>query len=97
MILLGRDDEKEFIAIEERLRWCAEERWKDFWRPVRESNPCRRRESEENHCNPMELRGMDSTLPHFEGLTGTPMGPLMDALRMGPGYTPNIQENAPRT
>jgi hypothetical protein len=44
MILLGRDGEKEFIAIKERLRWCAEERWKDNWRPVRESNPCRRRE-----------------------------------------------------
>ena len=35
------------------------------WRPVRESNPCRRREREENHCNSTELSGMDSTLPHF--------------------------------
>ncbi len=37
----------------------------EFWRPVRESNPCRR-ESEATYCNSMELRGMDSTLPHFK-------------------------------
>jgi hypothetical protein len=37
-----------------------------IWRPVRESNPCRRRERDANHCNSMELRGMDSTLPHLK-------------------------------
>ena len=41
---------------------------KEFWRPVRESNPCRRREREENHCNSRKLGGLDSTLPHFEDL-----------------------------
>ena len=41
-----------------------------FWRPVRESNPCRRREREATYCNSRELSGMDSTLPHFEGLNG---------------------------
>src|SRR5207253_1857631 len=30
-------------------------------------------------CNSMEPRGMDSTLPHLQGLTGTLIGPLMDA------------------
>jgi hypothetical protein len=34
------------------------------WRPVRESNPCRRREREVNHYNSRKLSGMDSTLPH---------------------------------
>ncbi len=66
MILRGRDDEKEFIVIEERLRWCAEERWKEYWRPVRDSNSCYRREREATYCNSTELRGMDSTLPHFK-------------------------------
>ena len=36
------------------------------WRPVRESNPCRRREREGTYGNSMELRGMDSTLPHLK-------------------------------
>jgi len=34
-----------------------------IWRPVRESNPCRRREREGNHWNSRKLCGMDSTLP----------------------------------
>jgi len=38
----------------------------EFWRPVRELNPCYRREREENHCNSRKLRGMDSTLPHLK-------------------------------
>jgi hypothetical protein len=37
-----------------------------FWRPVRESNPCRRREREGTYGNSMELSGMDSTLPHLK-------------------------------
>ncbi len=36
------------------------------WRPVRDSNPCCRREREAIHCNSMKLRGMDRTLPHLE-------------------------------
>ncbi|MDX6528794.1 MAG: hypothetical protein QOH41_1084 [Blastocatellia bacterium] len=36
------------------------------WRPVRESNPCRRREREATYCNSTELSGMDSTLPQFK-------------------------------
>jgi len=36
------------------------------WRPVRESNPCRRREREGNHCNSKELRDMETTLPPLE-------------------------------
>jgi hypothetical protein len=36
------------------------------WRPVRESNPCRRREREATYGNSKELSGMDSTLPHLE-------------------------------
>ena len=43
-----------------------------------ESNPCRRREREATYGNSTELRGMDSTLPHFNGLTGTLIGLLMD-------------------
>ncbi len=35
------------------------------WRPVRESNPCRRREREENYCNSRKPCGMDSTLLHL--------------------------------
>jgi hypothetical protein len=35
------------------------------WRPVRESNPCRRREREATFCNSMELR-MDGTLPRLK-------------------------------
>jgi len=38
----------------------------EFWRPVRELNPCYRREREATYCNSMELRGMDTTLPHFK-------------------------------
>ena len=38
----------------------------NFWRPVRESNPCRRREREGTYCNSTELSGMDSTLPHLK-------------------------------
>jgi hypothetical protein len=34
------------------------------WRPVRESNPCRRREREANYCNSRKLSGMGSTLQH---------------------------------
>ena len=49
------------------------------WRPVRESNPCRRRERETINCNSKELRGMDSTLPQFKELTGTLNGRLTDA------------------
>ena len=37
-----------------------------IWRPVRESNPCRRREREAAYCNSMELGGMDGTLPHLK-------------------------------
>ena len=36
------------------------------WRPVRESNPCRRREREATYGNSRELGGMGSTLPHSE-------------------------------
>jgi hypothetical protein len=36
------------------------------WRPVRESNPCRRRDREATYCNSTELSGMDSTLPHLK-------------------------------
>jgi hypothetical protein len=36
------------------------------WRPVRESNPCRRREREGTYCISKELSGMDSTLPHLK-------------------------------
>jgi hypothetical protein len=36
------------------------------WRPVQESNPCRRREREATYGNSIELRGMDSTLPHLK-------------------------------
>jgi hypothetical protein len=36
------------------------------WRPVRESNPCRRREREATYGNSKELSGMDSTLPHLK-------------------------------
>jgi hypothetical protein len=38
----------------------------NFNQPVRESNPCRRRERDANHCNSMKLRGMDSSLPHLK-------------------------------
>src|SRR3989442_9645138 len=38
----------------------------EYWRPVRESNPCRRREREASYCNSAELRGMASTLPHLK-------------------------------
>ena len=38
----------------------------EYWRPVRESNPCRRREREATYCNSTELSGMDSTLPHLK-------------------------------
>ena len=37
-----------------------------YWRPVRESNPCRRREREATYCHSTELSGMDSTLPHLK-------------------------------
>src|SRR6266704_933416 len=37
-----------------------------IWRPVRESNPCRRREREATYGNSTELRGMDSTLSHLK-------------------------------
>src|SRR5258705_11049986 len=37
-----------------------------FWRPVRELNPCYRREREATYCNSTELSGMDSTLPHLK-------------------------------
>ena len=33
-----------------------------FWRPVRESNPCRRREREAIYRNSTETCGMDSTV-----------------------------------
>src|SRR6266550_2278784 len=39
---------------------------REIWRPVRESNPCRRREREATCCNSKELSGMDSTLPHLK-------------------------------
>ena len=35
------------------------------WRPVRESNPCRRREREATYGNSRKLCGMDSTLQHL--------------------------------
>ncbi len=35
------------------------------WRPVRESNPCRRREREAINGNSRKLRGMGSSLPHL--------------------------------
>ena len=38
----------------------------EFRRLVQESNPCRRREREATYCSSKELRGMDSTLPHFK-------------------------------
>ena len=38
----------------------------EFWRPVQESNPCRRRKREATYCSSKELRGMDSTLPHLQ-------------------------------
>src|SRR5256885_16336144 len=50
-----------------------------IWRPVRESNPCRRREREATYCNSMELSGMNSTQEHFKGLTGTVIGSALDA------------------
>ena len=53
---------------------------RNCWRPVRESNPCRRREREATCCNSMSLSGMDSTLPHLEGLRGIDIGRLMDVL-----------------
>ena len=34
---------------------------------------------EENHCNSMELGGMDSTLPHLKDFGGTLIGLLMDS------------------
>jgi hypothetical protein len=51
--------------------WTAAERaesskFSRIWRPVRESNPCRRREREATYGNSKELSGMDSTRPHFE-------------------------------
>jgi len=38
------------------------------WRPVRESNPCRRREREAIYGNSKELSGMDSTLKYSKEL-----------------------------
>jgi len=49
------------------------------WRPVRESNPCRRREREATYCNSMELSGMDSTLPHLKDSRESLIGLLMEA------------------
>ena len=37
-----------------------------FWRPVRESNPCRRREREATYCNSTEPSGIYSTLQHLK-------------------------------
>jgi len=45
------------------------------WRPVWESNPCRRHEREATCCNSMELSGVDSTLQHLEDSRGR----LLDA------------------
>ena len=56
---------------------------KQNWRPVRESNPCRRREREATYSNSTELSGMDSTL---QGLTGTLIERLMDARRVESGF-----------
>ncbi|MDX6383343.1 MAG: hypothetical protein QOK48_916 [Blastocatellia bacterium] len=39
---------------------------RSYWRPVREWNPCRRREREGTYCNSMEVTGMDGILPHFK-------------------------------
>src|SRR5207237_8704548 len=50
-----------------------------FWRPVRESNPSRRRESDAIQCNSLKLSVMDSFLPHLKRLTGTLIGRVMDA------------------
>ena len=41
-------------------------KWLTYWRPVRQSNPCRRREREAAYCNLTELCGMDSTLPYLK-------------------------------
>jgi len=46
------------------------------WRPVRESNPCRRREREGTCGNSRELSGMNSTLPHLEDSTRTILAPI---------------------
>jgi hypothetical protein len=46
---------------------------------ARDWNRCFRREREATYCNSTELRGRDSSLPHFEGVTGTLNGRLMDA------------------
>ena len=50
-----------------------------IWRPERDSNSCRRREREATYRNSMELSGMDGTLEHFKGLTGTVIGRALDA------------------
>lgn len=42
----------------------------ECWRPVRESNACRRRKRDANHCNSLKLCGMNSTLPHLKDSRG---------------------------
>ena len=72
------EDEKALTDLSGRELGCRR-CFKNVWRPVRESNPCRRREREATYCNSMELRGMDSTLPHLRDSRGTLIGRLMDA------------------
>ncbi len=55
------------------------------WRPVLESNPWRRLERDAIDCNSIELRGMDSTLPHLKDSGGTHIGRSMDARDCGGG------------
>ena len=54
------------LPLQKRLRQLVD----SIWRPVRESNPCRRREREATSCNSKDLRGMDITLPHLKDLIG---------------------------
>jgi hypothetical protein len=57
-----------YLAVRVRTGWFKE------WRPVRESNPCRRREREATYGNAKELREMDH-LTALNGLTGIVNGP----------------------
>jgi hypothetical protein len=66
----------------------------ECWRPVRESNPYRRREREATYCNSTELRGMDSTFTAFDGLTETLIGLLVDSHFPGVWRVANIYPTA---
>ena len=65
MRMQGADIHTQLLGHKD-LRMAARYHHDRVWRPVRESNPCRRCEREGNNCNSMELRGMDSTLPHLK-------------------------------